>query len=612
MISREIKSKRIMLGLTCFFTLAVGISSMVYLRAKNNQWPCRECVVPGEILIGFKPKALPLLVESKLLVGTTGISSIDKINRKYKAYRVDRLFLDLEPDDHVAVAEGLNRIFKVTVPKEVDLRAIIRELKAEPYIEYAEPNYKIKLLGGVEPNDSKFKEQWALNNKRDADIDAPEAWKLEKGNKNVLIAVVDTGVNYEHEDIDYSRVRTDIDKDFVNNDDDAMDDHGHGTYVAGIIAAATNNNTGIAAICWNCSVLPIKIVNADGTGSAESAANGIQYAANKGAHIINMSWAIEAGSGCSETVAKAINYAWTKGSLLIAAAGNDEQKEIIGYPASSPRVIAVGATNDQDKCAAFSNRGEELDLVAPGVNILSLWLGNPKYKRAKGTSAAAAHVSGVAGLILSKVYFSTPKLSAGQVWWILQHSADDLGPPGWDESYGWGRVNASAALTLNPKDEINTFKDKCEGEPPECAAMVALKGEGEFLSSLRIIREGRERILAYSVMGKRWIRLYYRHNDEVTAMLLFEEDLRSEAREILKIYRPIFQILIGEDVGSKPVILTYEHVVSFNTFIEKLANRGSDQLREDIIFELKQWDLSQFIGQEALKVWEQINASAQH
>jgi len=232
---------------------------------------------------------------------------------------------------------------------------------------------------------------------------------------------VDTGVDYNHPDLRGGRVRTDIDRDFVNNDEDAMDDHGHGTFVAGIAAANTNNAQGIAGVCPGCQVLPIKVLTKDGRGSADGVARGIQYAAQAGAKIISMSLGTPSKCGCSQTIARAINYAFDRGSLLIAASGNDGDKQRISYPASSPRVMSVGASDHNDQEASFSNRNSYLDIVAPGKDIYSLKSGGG-YVTESGTSASTPFVSGVAGLIWSV----NPQLSNVQVWWRLYHSADDF------------------------------------------------------------------------------------------------------------------------------------------------------------------------------------------
>ncbi|MBC7262027.1 MAG: peptidase S8, partial [Chloroflexi bacterium] len=381
--------------------------------------------VPNEVLIGLRPEFIAQVSARGFKPTRTGVVSLDRLNSKYAVQRISPVFTSLNSADPIAMKFGLAGVFKLTVPMGTDIFAMIAEYQGDPAIIYAEPN-RIYAISDF-PNDPDFTKQWALHNtgqtggRPDADIDAPEAWDVEKGKPTILIAIVDTGVDYNHPDLSGGRVRTDIDRDFVNNDDDAMDDHGHGTFCAGIAAANTNDARGIAGVCQGCRILPVKVLNSEGKGTAETVAQGIQYAAQVGAQIISMSLGYESDCGCSQTIARVINYAFEHGSLLIAASGNDYDKNRTSYPASSPRVMAVGATDHNDSETDFSNHDSYLDILAPGKDIYSLDL-NGGYETADGTSAATPHVSGVAGLVWS----AHPELSNSQVWWILYQSAEDL------------------------------------------------------------------------------------------------------------------------------------------------------------------------------------------
>lgn len=609
MAIRTFLSKRAISGWAVLLTFILWLTILPSASARPMETPVEEFLVPGELLIGLEPGSIPLVDESSMPAGLTGIPSVDALNRKYNVYKVERLFPDLVAEDTVAKNHGLAGVLKLIVPQQTDISTMAREYQGDAHVEYAEPNWVVELLGKVIPNDPKFKNQWALNNGNDADIDAPEAWAIEKGDEKILVAIIDTGVNYKHQDLDDGRVRTDIDKDFINNDNDAMDDHGHGTYVAGIAAADTNNKTGIAGVCWNCRILPIKVLDSKGFGSAESVSKGIQYAAEKGAHVINMSLGVKAGCGCSKTIAKTINYAWDKGCLLIAASGNDSHQSLLSYPASSPRVVAVGATDKRDRHASFSNQGQGLDVVAPGVKIQSLWLGNwpwNRYRSANGTSAAAPHVSGVAGLVFSH----NPALKAGQVWWILQHSADDLGSEGWDKTYGWGRVNAWKALTRKPEGSVDPPTDTCDEEPGCCTVSIALEEDQQATPLTAMLRLLRDKTFTESPVGQRWIQLYYRHTVEVASMLLFDADLRAEAGETLKMYAPLFRALLQGDAHQTDAVFTGAHVTAFYTLMERIANRGSAPLRMDIVSELERLQLERFVGMEAWEMWNRLNAEA--
>jgi thermitase len=223
-----------------------------------------------------------------------------------------------------------------------------------------------------------------------------------------MVAVIDTGVAVAHPDLAGARLRTDIDYDFINSDDNADDDNGHGTHVAGIVAASTDNGIGVAGICADCEILPIKVLDAEGSGDVSVIAQGLRYAADQGADIANMSLGMDPNCGCSETIANAINYAYERGLFMIAAAGNDGIDKV-GYPASSSRVLAVGATTISGGRAYFSNYGADLDIVAPGDDILSTYP-TPEYDTLSGTSMASPMVAGVAGLALSARGMSQPQL----------------------------------------------------------------------------------------------------------------------------------------------------------------------------------------------------------
>jgi subtilisin family serine protease len=259
------------------------------------------------------------------------------------------------------------------------------------------------------------------------------------GTAGVWIAIVDTGVDYTHPDLVSSRLW--LGWDFVNSDNNPMDDHGHGTHVAGIAGANTNNGQGVAGVCWGCGLLAVKVLGADGSGLTSWVADGIQYAAYWGAAfgkrtVINLSL----GSPYpSSVLADAVAYAQGQGALIVAAAGNNGLDQLF-YPAAYPGVIGVAATDSSDQRASFSNSGSHVDIAAPGVSILSTKWSWYYYK--SGTSMATPHVAGVAGLVWS----ARPALTASQVCGALLRTAMDLGTSGRDDIYGYGRLNAEAAV----------------------------------------------------------------------------------------------------------------------------------------------------------------------
>jgi thermitase len=267
--------------------------------------------------------------------------------------------------------------------------ALIEALSHNPMVEYAEADY-IAFADWV-PNDPSWSSQWGPQK-----VSAPAAWDVTRGSSSVMIAVVDTGVDLDHPDL-ASKIRTDIDYDYVNNDSTAQDDNGHGTHVAGISAAITNNSTGIAGMCPNCSILPVKVLDASGSGTYSAIASGIRYAADKGAKVINMSLG---GSAGSTTLSDAVNYANGKGVLLACAAGNSNTSAA-SYPAYYSACVAVAATDSSDNRASFSNYGSWVDTSAPGVSIYATYWNNT-YSTLSGTSMATPHVAGLAGLLFSQ------------------------------------------------------------------------------------------------------------------------------------------------------------------------------------------------------------------
>ena len=289
------------------------------------------------------------------------------------------------------------------------------------------------------PNDPSFTQQWALNNTGqtggtpDADIDAPEAWDTTTGSSDIVLAVVDTGVDSNHKDLKGKVMKG---YDFVNNDSDPMDDHGHGTHVAGIAAAKSNDGIGIAGVCWECRVMPVKVLTSGGWGYWEWIAQGIVYAAFNGADVINLSLG---GSTDSKVLHDAVKDARNAGVAVIAATGNSHSTPVL-YPARYSETIAVAATDHNDERASFSSYGPEVDIAAPGVSILSSLPGD-KYAKWSGTSMATPHVTGAAGILLS-----VSKVSPEELRNCLRESADDKGTPGWDEYYGAGRLNVKVLL----------------------------------------------------------------------------------------------------------------------------------------------------------------------
>jgi subtilisin family serine protease len=342
-------------------------------------------------------------------------------------------------------------VLRLSVPVGQE-ETIAGNLASQPEVLYAEPNYLAEAQ--FVPDDPLYYQQWNLPR-----VNADGAWDLWRDASGITIAIVDTGVFLNHPDLhnvlwtnpgEVPGNGIDDDRngfvddvygwDFVNNDNDPSDDSGtvgHGTHVAGIAGAEANNRQGIAGIAWGSRLMAVKVLDASRNGTYYNIAQGIRYAADEGAKIINLSLGASASSG---QLLDVVNYARSRGVLLVAAAGNWNGGLL--YPAAYPGVVAVGATDQWDVRWSSSNYGPNLALMAPGVHILSTAL-SPFYDDSQtGTSLAAPHVSGVAAL----VWAANPALTADQVTEAMTATAMDLGSPGWDELYGWGRVDASAAV----------------------------------------------------------------------------------------------------------------------------------------------------------------------
>ena len=310
---------------------------------------------------------------------------------------------------------------------QLDLDQALQEFSKNKTVEFAEANYIYHIM--AEPNDPYFPQLWGMSK-----IEAPTAWDIATGSESIIVAVIDTGINYNHEDFDPGLIIKG--PNYAYGGSDPMDNNGHGTHVAGTIGAIGNNSIGVVGVNWRVKIMAIKALNG-GSGSLTAIASGVKYAADNGARVINMSLG---GPTTNKTLGEAINYASEKGVVIIAAAGNCRPTCAVSYPARYPEVIAVAATDSSDRRAAFSSYGNTIEIAAPGVSIGSTY--GSGYDSLSGTSMACPHVAGLAGLILA----NNPSLTADQVRQILTSTADDLGQAGRDSYYGYGRINAARAL----------------------------------------------------------------------------------------------------------------------------------------------------------------------
>ena len=344
---------------------------------------------------------------------------------------------------------------------EDQLEAKLSAYKADDRVEYAELDYLAE--PAYDPNDPYYliNTQWGPQK-----ILAAQAWDLSKGSPSVVIAVVDWGVDLLHPDLatemwtnpgetpgngvdDDGNGRVDdvYGWDFANNDNNPQDDYGHGTHCAGIAAAATDNGVGIAGVGYSSRIMAVKVGSGTtGTAAYSAIAYGIMYAADKGAKVISLSLGGYAYSGFLES---AVNYAWNNGCVLVGAVGNNNVSTLF-YPAAYTNVIGVSATDQSDAKASWSNYGTQVAVAAPGASIYSTYWNSgagSTYAYMSGTSMAAPHVAGLAALLFGQ----DGTRSNATVRSIIEGTADDLGDAGWDQYYGYGRINAYRALSASPQ-----------------------------------------------------------------------------------------------------------------------------------------------------------------
>ncbi len=353
---------------------------------------------------------------------------------------------------------GINQIYRLKISSPFDPLYVSSKLAKVSSVEWAEPLYLREIVDT--PNDPSFANQYALKN-----IKAEAAWDISKGNSNIIVAIVDSGVDWNHEDLaahiwenndpingvddDNNGYIDDIrgwdfgGLDGTGDNDPKEDSPTHGTHVAGIASAVTNNSIGVAGIGYNLTIMPVKTSRHDiGDNLIAYGYEGIIYAADNGADVINCSWG---GFGYSNAEQATIDYAVSKGVVIVCAAGNDGKNDVI-FPAAYNGVLSVGNTQSNDAIAPSSNYGKDLDVCAPGTNILSTWQGaNSPYTSISGTSMASPLVAGLAGLVIDKFPNYTPLQIAEQI----RVNADNIDSQnsGKKDLLGSGRVNAYKALS---------------------------------------------------------------------------------------------------------------------------------------------------------------------
>jgi subtilisin family serine protease len=422
---------------------------LVVLMIGSGAW-AREIFVSGEVLVRFKPNIIDMgIKEFSALPETANIraASVRGLNKKFKIKKYERIFR------HLSQADALADYYKVVFAKEKNIKEIIKAFGDDPNVFYAQPNY-IYRANQTTPNDPLFSHQWGLTK-----IKADYAWDGTVGSSETVVAVIDSGADYTHADL-INNLDTAHAYNYVSNNENAQDDEGHGTEVSGVIAASTNNGLGVAGTSWKAKILPLKALYPTSYGASGDTAViawAIADAPNRGAQIINMSFGISKsdidflGTGDDVMLQDAVNIAFGKGAMLIAAAGN-EGSEDLNYPGACNHVLAVAATDQNDRRSIWnsmesSNYGSWVDVSAPGTAIYTTVLGN-RYSSggnaANGTSFSAPFTAGVAALIKA----AAPNFTHQQIMDRIRATTDNIDAlnPAYAGKLGTGRINALKAV----------------------------------------------------------------------------------------------------------------------------------------------------------------------
>lgn len=414
----------------------------LFIRGRRSGAGKRKCAAAF-----FSVLLAPVLLNSPLPANAKTGTAVEFVGERLRS-RLLVHFEDVSSSEqihtlHVVGVAPLGRVRPINLWLVSANRPEVSVLSAYPSVEWVVPATRSR-VAGFRPNDPLLNEQWALQK-----MGVFDAWRAEKRDGTIRVAVVDTGVDASHPDLQ-DRVLPGLD--LVNADDDASDDHGHGTHVAGIIAAERDNGLGVAGLSRDAVIVPFKACNASGACDDFLVIAGIVRAIQEGAKVVNLSLG-GASAGC-DAYELASDFAQRQGVLLVAAAGNSGAKDAgnpVVYPASCNGYLTVGATDQRDSRAPFSGHHPYVDISAPGVSIQSTVIpigsmaNGPDtygYGPASGTSMAAPQVAGLAALLFA----AHPEWTPAQVEARVKKTSRDLGKKGPDPSFGMGRIDVARAM----------------------------------------------------------------------------------------------------------------------------------------------------------------------
>ena len=497
MMNRSIVATTLNALLTLFLVMT---GSIVFgppesVQAKNSSTPPPQLTEAGSEGIHQLPPLAPGVVLIGLKAGVTvgtsdrGVQASDaSLSAAFANVGVQDIgpvFPSTKGLLSVASINGevdLSRIYRLRLAPDADILRAVQDLSANPAVEYAEPDYLAHLI--ATPNDPLYSGQWGLTQ-----INAPAAWDVTTGSTDVVIAVIDAGLDTDHTDLagqlwtnpgEITGNSVDDDNNgyvddihgwnLVDNNANLSDNTGHGTQVAGVIAAATNNSQGVAGVCWNCRLMTVKVTQSGGVANYSDVAAGVVYAAQKGAEVINLSLG---GSSDSATLKAAIATA-SQTAVVVGGTGNDDSSAPF-YPAAyDDYVLAVAGTTNSDTKVGTSNYGTWVDVSAPGEDITTTFDGGG-YGSTSGTSMAAPFAAGLAGLLRSL----HPGWSANQARAQIVQTTDDIDGlnPGYEGKLGSGRIDASQAVATAAQPLLTYQSHKVDGQPngrPEPGSTVDL------------------------------------------------------------------------------------------------------------------------------------------